>query len=74
MRGARVKQEQEFLSDKEHDAYMEDLSEVVSGVIERMIAIADKHNVDRDNAMKHFSTIFSAMVEISTFRNWQGGE
>lgn len=68
-------EKQEFLNEQEHAAYMEDFTEIVNGVIEKVIAVADKHNVDRDNAMQHFSTIFSAMVQISTFEHFgEGGE
>lgn len=59
-----------YLNDKEHAAYMEDFSVVVNGVIDEVISIADKHNIDRDNAIQHFATIFKAMTEISTFKNW----
>lgn len=62
--------ENEYLNEQEHAAYMNDFSEVVNTVIEKVIAIADKHNVDRDNAMQHFSTVFSAMVQISTFEHF----
>lgn len=64
----------EFLTGKEHDAYMDDFSGVVTDVIGKVLAIADKHNVDRDNAMQHFSTIFSAMIQISTFKHFGEGE
>lgn len=59
-----------YLNDKEHAAYMEDFTGVVNGVIDKVICIADKHNIDRDNAVQHFATIFKAMTEISTFQNW----
>ena len=61
--------ENEYLNEQEHAAYIKDFSEVVNSVIKKVIAIADKHNVDRDNAMQHFLTIFSAMVQISTFEH-----
>lgn len=63
-----------YLNDEEHAAYMEDFSVVVNGVIDKVIGIADKHNVDRDNAIQHFATIFKAMTEISTFQNWGEAE
>lgn len=34
---------QNFLNEQEHAAYMDDFSEVVNGVIEKVLAIADKH-------------------------------
>lgn len=67
--------EQEYLNDKEHEGYMNDISSVVTDLIGKVIFIADKHNVDRDNAMQHFSRLLSAMVQISTFEHFgEGGE
>ena len=67
--------EQEFLTGEGHDAYMDDISGVVTGTIEKVLFIADKHNVDRDNAMEHFSQLLGAMVQISTFQHFgEGGE
>lgn len=65
-----MNEKQEFLNEQEHAAYMKEFSKIVNSVIEKVIAIADKHNVDRDDAMKHFSTIFSTMVQISTFEHF----
>lgn len=57
--------EQEYLNDKEHEGYMNDISSVVTDLIGKVVFIADKHNVDRDNAM----------VQISTFEHFgEGGE
>ena len=61
---------EQYLNDKEHAAYMEDFTQVVNDTINRVIFIADKHNIDRDNAIQHFATIFKIMTEISTFQNW----
>lgn len=66
--------DQEILSDKEHDDYINDISGVMNTVIDKIIAVADKHNVDRDNAIQHFSQLFGAMASLSTFQNWKGGE
>lgn len=60
----------QYLNDEEHTAYMEDFTQVVNDTINRVIFIADKHNIDRDNAIQHFATIFKIMTEISTFQNW----
>lgn len=67
--------EQEYLNDKEHEGYTNDISSVVTDLIGKVIFIADKYNVDRDNAMQHFSQLLSAMVQISTFEHFgEGGE
>lgn len=67
--------EQEFLTGEERDDYMEDISGVMCDLIAKVVAVADKHNVDRDNAMQHFSQLLSATVSISTFQDFgKGGE
>ena len=66
----RTAENEVFLNDAEHSAYMEDFSEAVTGTIGKIVSLADKHNVDRDNAMRHFSAIFSTMVQISTFEHF----
>lgn len=65
---------EQYLNDKEHAAYMEDFTPVVNDLIDKLVAIADKHNVDRDNAIQHFSVIFGTMAEISTFQGWGKSE
>lgn len=64
--------EQEYLNGKEHDDYINDISGIASDLIAKVLSVADKHNVDRDNAMQHFSQLLSAMVEISSFANFEG--
>ena len=61
--------EQKYLNDKERNEYIDDISRVATDLIGKLIFIADKHNVDRDNAMQHFSQLLSAMVQISTFEH-----
>lgn len=61
-----------YLNHKEHEEYINDISKVVTDLIGKVISTADKHNVDRDNAMRHFAELLSAMVEISTFADYSG--
>lgn len=64
-----------FLTGKEYEDYINDISGVVTGLIENVIPIADKYNVDRNNAMEHFSQLLSAMVQLSTFEHYgEGGD
>lgn len=72
-RGKSVNMEQEYLNDKEHEDYMNDISSVVGELIGKVIFVADKHNVDRNNAIQHFSQLFSATVQISTFEHFGEG-
>lgn len=66
---------EQFLTGKEHDDYVNDISGVMTGLIGHIISVADKYNVDRNNAMEHFSQLLSAMVQISTFEHYgEGGE
>lgn len=60
----------EYISGREHEAYMEDFSGIVLGTVKKVIGLADKHNVDRDNAMEHFATVFKTMQEVATFQDW----
>lgn len=58
------------LTEAEHNAVVDDMSEIYPAVIKQLVALADKHNVDRDVLVKYFAATFSAMAEISTFVNW----
>lgn len=63
--------EREELSEKEHAAWVKEFAEIVAVSIDKVIALADKYNVDRDNAMDYFATNVSTMTEISTFKNYE---
>lgn len=52
-----MEQNQEFLTGKEHDDYMDEISSVMTDLTGKVLFIADKHNVDRDNAAL-FTTSF----------------
>ena len=49
-----MEQNQEFLTGKEHEDYMDEISSVMTDLTGKVLFIADKHNVDRNNAMQHF--------------------
>lgn len=59
--------EREELSEKEYAAWVKEFAEIVAVSVDKVIALADKYNVDRDNAMDYFAT----MTEISTFKNYE---
>lgn len=63
--------EREELSKKEHAAWVKEFAEIVAVSVDKVIALADKYNVDRDNAMDYFATNVSTMTEISTFKNYE---
>lgn len=63
--------EREQLSEKEHAAWVKEFAEIVAVSVDKVIALADKYNVDRDNAMDYFVTNVSTMTEISTFKNYE---
>lgn len=63
------------LTGKEYNDYVDEISGAMTGLIGNVISIADKYNVDRNNAMEHFSQLLSAMVQISTFEHYgEGGK
>lgn len=55
------------LTDKEFD----DFKKITGRTINELIMYADKHNIDRDSLMKFFSQMFLALVETSTFKNFE---
>ena len=59
-----------FLTGAEFEAFGEVFCVLISETLENIIVAADKHNVDRDNAVQYFASIFKNMAEISTFRNY----
>lgn len=62
------------LTEAERNAVVDDMSEIYPDVINQLVALADKHNVNRDDLIKYFAKMFSVMSEISTFVNWGEGE
>lgn len=68
-----MNEKQKFLNEQEHSDYMNEISSVMTDLIGKVVFIADKHNVDRDNAMQHFSTLLSTMVQVSTFEHYGEG-
>lgn len=49
---------------------LNDLSEIASNTLKRLIKCADKHNIDRDSLVKHFVEVFGMITQISTFKNY----
>lgn len=58
------------LTEAEHNAIVEDITKIYPSVIKQLVALADKHNIDRDDLIRYFADVFSTMVRISTFVNW----
>lgn len=61
----------DYLNGKEHEAYMNDFTPLMLETVSKVIALADKHNVDRDNAVEHFAAILKTMQEIATYTDYQ---
>ncbi len=59
------------LSQAEHNEVVEEISKIFPTVINQLVVLADKHNIERDDIVKEFAKIFFAMSEISTFKSWQ---
>jgi hypothetical protein len=58
------------MTERGHDLTAEeylDFNDIVTETINRLVACADKHNIDRDSFVRYFAAIFGAMAEISTF-------
>ena len=61
---------QEYIAGAERDAYMKEFMSIVLTTVDGVIKLADRHIIDRDNAIEHFATIFKTMQEVSTFRSF----
>ncbi len=61
---------QEYIAGAERDAYMKEFMSIVLTTVDGVIKLADRHNIDRDNAIEHFATIFKTMQEVSTFQSF----
>ena len=62
------------LTETEYNAVVEDMTEIYPPIIEQLVTLADKHNFDRDDIIKFFADMFSAMAEVSTFINWRNND
>ena len=50
---------------------LEDMSSMMLTVINALVALADKYEVERDDLVRHFAKMFYAMAEQSTFKKWE---
>ncbi len=55
------------------NAEFADFNGIVTETINKLIACADKHNIDRDSFIKYFAVMFSTMAEITTFEHYKEG-
>lgn len=62
-----------FLNDLEDRQieYLEDMSSMMITVINALVALADKYEVERDDLVRYFVKMFYAMAEQSTFKKWE---
>lgn len=58
------------LTGKEREAFDDDVAKVIGIVIDTMVKLADKHNVDRDNALRYFADLIDAVCDLSTVKHW----
>jgi hypothetical protein len=55
------------------NAEFADFNGIVTETINKLIACADKHNIDRDSFIKYFAAMFGTMAEITTFEHYKEG-
>lgn len=58
------------LTGKERKAFDADVAKTIGIVIDTMVKLADKYNVDRDNALRYFAELIAAVSELSTVEHW----
>ena len=49
----------------------DDLNEIIKNTLNSLIECADKHNIDRNDFIRYFSSVFGTMAEISTFEKYK---
>lgn len=59
------------LTDEEITALAEDISAIHMFVINQLIAVSDKHKIGRDDLIKRFGQVFSAIAEKRTFEDME---
>ena len=52
------------------DEFFNDLAVLQARFVTEIIKLADKHNIDRDNAVLESAHVFLEMAELSTFENF----
>ena len=59
------------LNEQEFDAYTNDMAQTASDLVEKIIVLADKYDVDRDFTVKSFARNLSLTVQGSTFQQYK---
>ena len=60
--------------DEPIDKIIDDCCEIASDTIDKVVSLADKYDVDKDDLIEHFSNLFSIMAEICTFKEYRKDE
>lgn len=59
------------LLDAEANRYAMDMSKIQCDVTNEIVSLADKYGLDRDEVMKHFSTVMVIMAEHVSFEGYE---
>lgn len=62
------------LSNAEADAYLIDMTVIQCDVVKEIVSVADKYRLDRDEAMKHFSTVMVVFAESASIKDYEISE
>ena len=54
-----------------NEAESEDMAVIVNKTINEICLFSDKHNFDRDNMLKYYAELISALTEIATIQNFE---
>ena len=63
--------ENEKYVDGLNEAESEDMAVIVNKTINEICLFSDKHNFDRDNMLKYYAELISALTEIATIQNFE---
>ena len=51
----------------------DDLNVIIKNTLNSLIECADNHNIDKNDFIRYFSSVFGTMAQISTFENYKKG-
>lgn len=59
------------LSDREKTDYAEGMGQIAGELIEKIIDLADKYDIDRDYSVEHFASVLNITASVGTFQKYK---
>ena len=62
------------LSDEEKQSFLIEITEIHCDATDKVIRVADKYGISRDEVMKHFVTVFQIVSVFESFEDYELSE